>query len=124
MGEAHVHGFVNRMRRDVVVLDVRGPLLDIHHYQPGYAAQRQISKRTASSLRFSALTEPIWLLLENGHWSALLPSASRADERAAAHESDERRGEDVPSDLRHGDDSAALGQEGWTADDPRSQEQG
>ena len=47
MGEAHVHGFVNRMRRDVVVLDVRSPLLDIHHYQPGYSAQRQISKRTA-----------------------------------------------------------------------------
>ena len=80
MGEAHVHGFVNRMRRDVVVLDVRSPLLDIHHYQPGYSAQRQISKRTAHNLRFCALTEPIWLLLEKGHWSALLPTASRADE--------------------------------------------
>ena len=93
MGEAHVHGFANRMGRDVVVVDVRSPLLGIHHYQPGYAPQRQISMRTACNLRHFALAEPMWFLMEPGHWSALLPTASETSGRAAVCEGEERKGE-------------------------------
>ena len=42
-------------------------------YAPGYAAQLQLSMREAVKLRTSS-EQPIWVLLEPMHFSALLPS--------------------------------------------------
>ena len=75
MGEVHVHGFATRLKRDVIVVDVRDALLGIHHYRPGYSVQRQISMRTARSIRSSGAA-PLWILMEPGHWSALALQAS------------------------------------------------
>ena len=41
-------------------------------YAPGYAAQLQLSMREAVELRTSS-EQPIWVLLEPAHFSALLP---------------------------------------------------
>lgn len=80
MGEPHVHAYSCRLERDIVVVDVRcergeGKVeLAIYHYQSRSGApQRRISMRAAKELRKAeGATQPIWLLLEQGHWSALL----------------------------------------------------
>ena len=76
MGEPHVHAFANRYQSDVVVVDVREKGRGIFHYQPGYRVQRQISMRDARALR-KLPTQPVWLLLEEGHWSPLMPLPAR-----------------------------------------------
>ena len=73
MNEAHVHGFANRLQRTIVTVDVRTHQLVLSKYAPGYAPQRQISMREAVELRTSS-EQPIWVLLEPNHFSALLPS--------------------------------------------------
>ena len=75
MGEPHVHTFATRFRCDVVVVDEREQGRGIFHYTPGYCVQRQISMREARVLR-KLPTQPVWLLLEEGHWSPLMPSGS------------------------------------------------
>ena len=72
MGEAHVHGFCNRIDRCIVIVDVRESAAVLYKYLPGYAAQSQISMREAHELRNSD-EQPIWVLLEPDHFSALLP---------------------------------------------------
>ena len=72
MGEAHVHGFCNRLARSIVVIDVREPAVVMCKYQPGYAVQLQLSMHEALELRNSR-EQPIWVLLEPNHFSALLP---------------------------------------------------
>ena len=73
MNEAHVHGFVNRLDREIVVVDVRSELLSMHHYRPGYAPQQQIPMRRALELRSQVAPRVLWLLMSPSHWSALLP---------------------------------------------------
>ena len=72
MGEAHVHGFCNRFNRSIVVVDVREPAAVLSEYRPGYDIQRQISMQEAYGLRNHG-EQPIWVLLEPDHFSALLP---------------------------------------------------
>lgn len=48
-------------------------MLSIHLYSLGYKAQVQISTRRAKELR-GARTQPLWLLMSPGHFSALLPA--------------------------------------------------
>ena len=74
MNEAHVHGFANRLERAIVIVDVREPELGLSKYAPGYAPQLQLSMREAVALRASS-EQPVWVLLEPNHFSALLPSA-------------------------------------------------
>ena len=74
MNEVHVHGFANRLQRTILTVDVRTHQLVLSKYAPGYAPQRQISMREAVELRTSS-EQPIWVLLEPNHFSALLPSA-------------------------------------------------
>ena len=91
MGEAHVHGFCNRLARSIVVIDVREPAVVMCKYQPGYAVQLQLSMHEALELRNSR-EQPIWVLLEPNHFSALLPlqrptaddSLTTTDEPAAS----------------------------------------
>ena len=73
MNEAHVHGFANRLVQTVVIIDVRSPALVLSKYMPGYEVQRQLLMREAVALRNNS-KQPIWLLLEPNHFSALLPS--------------------------------------------------
>ena len=74
MNEAHVHGFANRLARDIIVVDHRGELLGLHHYKPGYQAQQQISMHRALELRkLPRTSQPLWVLMSPDHWSALLP---------------------------------------------------
>ena len=73
MNEAHVHGFANRLDREIVVVDVRSELLSMHHYRPGYAPQQQIPMRRALELRSQVAPRVLWLLMSPSHWSALLP---------------------------------------------------
>ena len=72
MGEAHVHGFCNRINRSIVVVDVREPAAVMSEYRPGYDIQRQISMQEAYGLRNHG-EPPVWILLEPDHFSALLP---------------------------------------------------
>ncbi len=51
MGEAHVHGFCNRLERSIVVVDVREPAVVLSKYQPGSDVQRQLSMLEALQLR-------------------------------------------------------------------------
>ena len=74
MNEAHVHGFANRLNKTIVIVDVRMPSLVLDMYMPGYEVSKWISMREAVRLRNNT-PEPIWVLLEPGHFSALLPSA-------------------------------------------------
>ena len=72
MNEVHVHGFANRIQRTIVTVDVRTPQLVLSKYAPGHAPQLQLSMREAVALRTSS-EQPIWVLLEPDHFSALLP---------------------------------------------------
>ena len=64
VGSALSHGFSNRLARDIVVIDVRGPLrMCISEYAPGYEAQHGISFEMATKWRQAAGGEPpVWLL--------------------------------------------------------------
>jgi len=72
MSEAHVHGFANRLKRTIIVLDERKPAPLLIKYSPGYAVQKQISTREAKEIRAQD-EQPVWLLMSPGHWSALIP---------------------------------------------------
>ena len=74
MNEAHVHGFANRLKRTIVTVDARTHQLVLSKYAPGYSPQLQLSMREAVALRTSS-EQPVWVLLEPNHFSALLPSA-------------------------------------------------
>jgi hypothetical protein len=92
MGEAHVHGFCNRLKRSIVVVDVREPAVVLSKYQPGSDMQRQLSMLEALQLRNQErhekegerqrqLTHPkdkeataeekVRLLYEEGYWVTL-----------------------------------------------------
>ena len=74
MNEAHVHGFANRLKRTIVIIDARELALVLSAYAPGFAAVRQLSMREAVALRTSSeQQQPIWVLLEPSHFSAVLP---------------------------------------------------
>ena len=73
MNEAHVHGFANRLGRTIVTIDERKPLIGIHEYKPGYDVAVQLSMREAKVLRDQGDMQPVWLLMSDAHWSALLP---------------------------------------------------
>ena len=76
MNEAHVHGFANRLKRTIVIVDVSFTPPVLSKYAPGYEAQLQLSMREAVKLRSSSSEEqPIWVLMEGSHFSALLPKA-------------------------------------------------
>ena len=70
----YVHGFANRLKRTIVTVDARTHQLLLSKYAPGYAPQLQLSMREAVALRTSS-EQPVWVLLEPNHFSALLPSA-------------------------------------------------
>ena len=78
MNEAHVHGFANRLNQTIVIVDVRMPLLVLDMYMPGYEVSKWISMREAVRLRNST-PQPIWVLLELNHFSALVPLAPTHD---------------------------------------------
>jgi hypothetical protein len=86
MGEAHVHGFSNRFKRSIVVVDVREPAVVLSQYQPGGDAQHQLSMHEAIEMRNNR-EQPIWVLLEHNHFSALLPlQRPTADDRSPTTE--------------------------------------
>jgi hypothetical protein len=86
MGEAHVHGFCNRFKRSIVVVDVREPAVVLSQYQPGGDAQHQLSMHEAIEMRNNR-EQPIWVLLEHNHFSALLPlQRPTADDRSPTTE--------------------------------------
>ena len=70
---------------------------------------------TAYKLRHFALAEPMWLLMEQGHWSALLPMASETSGRTTAGEDEERKEEGASSDTMHVEPSVAVGKEKMAA---------
>ena len=74
MGEAHLHGFATRFKRVIVVIDVRNfNATTFTKYEPGYSAcARSLSLREATELRQKSSPQPIWVLLEQAHFSALL----------------------------------------------------
>ena len=74
MGEAHLHGFATRFKRVIVVIDVRNyNATTFSKYEPGYSACAQsLSLREATELRQKCSPQPIWVLLEHLHFSALL----------------------------------------------------
>ena len=72
MNEVHVHGFATRLQREIVVIDERIDVLAIHHYMPGYHVQQQIAMRRALEIR-KGQKQPLWILMSQGHWSALKP---------------------------------------------------
>ena len=77
MSEVHVHGFANRLKLTIIVIDAREDALTIMEYVPGYAVARQISMREAREWRESKeRQQPVWLLMSPGHWSALLPEVN------------------------------------------------
>ena len=71
MSEPHVHGFANRLKCDIIVIDERERLLSIFEYKPGYSVQRQLSMRKTRERRTSASQQPLWVLMSPNHWSAL-----------------------------------------------------
>ena len=71
MNESHVHGFTNRLERTIITIDVREAAVVLSEYVPGYTVAHQVSMREANERRQSE-QQPLWLLLEPGHWSALL----------------------------------------------------
>ena len=73
---AFVHGFSNRLSRDIVLLDTRKELLWITEFKPGYETQCNISFKAAAKKRrrVADSQQPLWLLMEPNHFSALLPS--------------------------------------------------
>ena len=72
MNEVHVHGFATRHQREIVVIDERIDVLAIHHYMPGYHVQQQIAMRRTLEIR-KGQKQPLWILMSQGHWSALKP---------------------------------------------------
>jgi hypothetical protein len=71
MGEAHVHGFANRLDRQIIVIDERERQVTLSEYTPGYeSASKLINLRTAKEYR-GRVDQPLWLLQSPGHWSAL-----------------------------------------------------
>ena len=68
MNEAHVHGFANRLKRTIMIIDVRFKYLAIYEFKPGYAtvrdaeagldAQGQGSARERSSPCGSSYSKP------------------------------------------------------------------
>ena len=73
MNEAYVHGFSNLLQQEIIVVDVREKQLAIVCYEPGYGTQEQISMRSACKKREEQV-KCLWLLLTQGHFSALLPA--------------------------------------------------
>jgi len=80
MGEPHIVTFAFRLKREIVVIDVRGVRLVILHFMPGYANPPvQISRRQAMLMRSNTTSlQPLWLHMSVGHFSALLPRLPRA----------------------------------------------
>ena len=72
MGEVHAHVFANRFTKEIVIVGWRGGDCIPVHYQPGYRAAKQISTRTAISLR-AQKPDVLWLLLIRDHFEALQP---------------------------------------------------
>jgi hypothetical protein len=72
MGEVHAHVFANRFGKEIIIIDKRTADCVPMHYQPGYVAAKQISTRTAISLR-AQKPDILWLLLIPGHFEALQP---------------------------------------------------
>ena len=73
MGEVHAHVFANRFGKEIIITDKRTADCVPMHYQPGYVAAKQISTRTAISLRAHEKPDILWLLLIPGHFEALQP---------------------------------------------------
>ena len=77
MGEAHIHGFANKLKREIIVVDERGlPDLAVMHYKPGYETQMRISMTKAeaiSALQSHWENPPLWIMMSRNHFSALLP---------------------------------------------------
>ena len=72
MGEVHAHVFANRFGKEIIITDKRTADCVPMHYQPGYVAAKQISTRTAISLR-AQKPDVLWLLLIRDHFEALQP---------------------------------------------------
>ena len=75
MGEVHAHVFSNRLNREIVIIDKQGSACLIMHYKPGYAAAKQISTRSAQTLRNDPKSDALWLLMIPDHFEALQPTA-------------------------------------------------
>lgn len=43
MTEAHIHGFANRLKCNIIMIDERSHQLSIFEYKPGYSLQSQLS---------------------------------------------------------------------------------
>lgn len=66
-----MHGFANRLDRQIIVIDERERQVTLSEYTPGYeSASKLINLRTAKEYR-GRVHQPLWLLQSPGHWSAL-----------------------------------------------------
>ena len=61
MNEVYVHGFSNKLKKEILVVDVREKLLMILCYKPGYECANQISMHTAIQKLKDVTQKHIWL---------------------------------------------------------------
>ena len=92
MTEAHIHGFANRLKRNIIVIDERSHQLSIFEYKP---LQSQLSIRESKERRVGrgageaqpkrqkADATPLWVLMSPGHFTSLQPVALEACEAQA-----------------------------------------
>ena len=77
MCESHAAVFANRMQREIVVIDARNrpcvAPLTLVHYTVGFEAWKAIGLTQAKEMR-QRERQPLWLVMQTGHWSGVLPA--------------------------------------------------